>query len=228
MPPTRQSDTALLDAISELKTEMSTKLDGFNDKLNSFDNKLSGLDAKLTSIVEAQGKIEEKVSNLELQMNQQEQHDRSGNVKIFGLPLKSPNNAFNCGTEVFKALLPILKLAVDANSDFLSMPTKPCEVIAIAHTSNSKNASQPTIHVRFTTKSWKSAVMAYKKEYFQSKPASVFSIADDLTALNLRLIKSLKARDNVSAVWFSNSRVKFKKANSERIHIAKPTEYLSI
>ena len=68
-------------------------------------------------------------------------------------------------------------------------------------------------------------IMKSKKEYFKNS-GNKWSIGDELTAANAKLLKQTKNRDDVKSAWMAGTKIKFKKINDEKIYIADISEHL--
>ena len=84
----------------------------------------------------------------------------------------------------------------------------------------SKNGST-CILVRFRSKLLKAAIMKSKKEYFTANPDEKFSLSDDLTQYNAKLLKQTKNHPDTESAWSLNGRIKYKKKGDTHVYTAK-------
>ena len=80
------------------------------------------------------------------------------------------------------------------------------------------------MHFKFIFVALCTYLLKMLKSYFQNNPASIFIVVDDLTAYNVRLLKSLKTRADVLGAWYSNGKIKYKMTNNDKTLVANSIE----
>jgi len=143
-------------------------------------------------------------------------------VRVFNFPIPadSTNNCVKTSKLLYSALfVPILKIAV-SEGDLESIPSL-LNVIEYAHVLPSRGSGDGKIDpivVRLQCRLLRNLLFKYKSKYFKTNTSCKYSIFEDLTSLNFKLLKSLQDDESVLRAWSVGGRCKFiKKSNPEKI-----------
>ena len=196
---------------------LSEQISKLQESITSMDKKLSSIDAKLDT-------TQSSVQSVKLHVNNLEQNQQQSCVRIYGLelPTNINNSPISTAKFVYESLRPILEVALKENT----LPSIPScfDLIDTAHLLPAKADKVPAIYVRFRSKLYCLAIMLSKGKYFKETVEKKFSITDDLTRVNAKLLKSFTERNDAAAAWFRINKVCYKlKSDPEKILSARAT-----
>ena len=185
-----------LEADLNTKTEMLLQLDTKVDKLpsGSFPNiedfaQSSDLDA-----------VRKVARDALVQANDNEQYSRRNNIRIRGLPIPDGSN----GPELVSTWI----------GRTLGLPDVTASDIAAAHRLPARTGKLESVIVRFQNRQVRDRVIKARK----SLKNTAYSIADDLTSLNLSLITRLKADDRIQDAWSWQGKIKVKRSDNKIVN----------
>jgi hypothetical protein len=220
--------------------EVISRLEGLDANLTSLTNRITSLEqllaaanktnAMLLKSIEAK---DQKISGLQLKVNQLEQHHRSWSIRVHGLKFSEEEERSAPKVKEIlydRVIRPILAGAVE-HGDLESVP-EATEVIEHAHVlpGNAKHVSKPVI-ARFFVRNIRSLVFKHKREYAPRDRSQVlrsgapgrnlYSIFEDLTKMNFNKMRELADHPQVGACWTIGGQIKYKLVNSERVRSVK-------
>ena len=184
------------------------KLDDFYEKIvGKIDETNSRFEKKLDAILESQASIKNRLEQTEAALHNLQNRDRQFNVRIVGLKVPENSSAANY---VFNTIIePILKLAAqNKDCDFISDTPTLIQTISACHPIPTKPDATPAIHVRFTSKLIREAILIHKGRFLKNNPLNA-SIYEDLTPQMRTLFQQTKAREDVEKCFTRSGRVKF-------------------
>lgn len=209
----KNTDERIDKVLNTMKNEFST----LNISVQALQTSHQELEARCSTLEEANREMRDEVLALRQQLQDSEQHSRSANIEIVGLPLTAGENIYNCLHHVAAAI---------------GVPYKR-EDISIAHRLRlySKVHHHPPIIVQFVSRSvresWLSAARKKKKfnatDVHQSLTASNMFINEHLTPHNKQLLGRARKLQRDSRIHFAgyfNGKVMLKlteKSESVRI-----------
>ena len=204
-------------------------LEKIEKSLKSMEAKMNNLVLSVSRLEEENNSMKEEISMLKIALNDREQHSRNGSVRIFGLKLTEEEckDPLLTAKSVHANLLePILQTAVSQGT--ISAVPKALQLIEFCHIlprhnqrdlapgNPSSPANTPTIILRFVSRFMRLLVFKHKKSFFSTNKAmSSVGIVENLTALNLKLIKQLKLDDRVYKTWSQGGRIKYTLVNDK-------------
>ena len=211
MPP-KKSDIS--EAIEDLANKMSKQFADLDTKINSFVTKMD-------SALAANAATDKKVRQLNLEVNHLGQRERGKNIRITGLKLSNPKSALSTSLDVYNALLPIIKQAINDEECQIAVPSF-LDTIDYCHKLPTKDENEiPPLHCRLRSKLVRELIFIHKGKYFKSTHQK-FSIMEDLTPQNRILLRATKDRADVERAWVRNGVIKYRlKANPDVVHTAK-------
>ena len=220
MPDTRTKSNN-----QESSTNIYELIKKISDKLDVLSEQVKDLASKLDHQNKAISILQSDFIEIAKKNNDLEQRSREHCRRIWGLQhaAVNTNDPLEISTIVFNALKPILDIA-KLNKIIEEIPNR-FELIDTAHILPKGKLPVHPIHVRLRSKNYWMVIMKSKKEYFKNS-GNKWSIGDELTAANAKLLKQTKNRDDVKSAWMASTKIKFKKINDEKIYIADISEHL--
>ncbi|XP_049872258.1 uncharacterized protein LOC126371096 [Pectinophora gossypiella] len=201
---------AVMEGIKEIKSEILE----VKSSVTAVSNKLQNLDARLQVVERAQDdalKLEQRISQLESDLNEKNQWARLNNVEIKGVPMKDRENLFNVVTAIgSKIMYPITKQSIN----FVTrVPSK-------------DNHSKPIILSfinRYVKEDFIAAARSTKKLYptdIGLEGTNQIFVNDHLTVQNKILFteakKLAKAKD-YDFIWVKNSKIFARKSPESKV-----------
>ena len=221
MPGTRNSNTEPIN-IHQLFDKIEKKLDTLVDLPSKFDilNALvTDLSSKLDLQISAVSALKNEINDLVKKNNDHEQRSRDHCIRIWGLKHKAVNSKdpIEMSLVVYNAIKPILEVA--KQNKLLDVIPNCFDIIDTAHILPKGKLADHPIHVRLRSKNYRLVLMKSKKEFFQNS-GNKWSIGDELTAINAKLLKFTKNRNDVNSAWMAGIKIKYKKVNDEKVYTA--------
>ena len=231
MPETRKSNQEptiiqLIEKIEKSQTELSNKLDtliGLPNKFDTLNLLVKDLATKLDKQSNVVSALQNEVHELVKKNNDYEQRSREHCFRIWGLKHTAANinDPLEMTSIVYNALKPILEVA--KQNKIIDVIPNCFDLIDTAHILPKGKLPDHPIHVRLRSKNYRLMLLKSKKEFFQ-KSGEKWSIGDELTAINAKLLKFTKNRKDVKSAWPAGIKIKYKKIDDEKVYVADISE----
>lgn len=203
----------------QIKTKGCT-LEDIMAKLEEMEKKYDILLTKYNEQLEINGKLQNELMTIKIQLNKQDQGALKNNIIIQGVPQKPNENLSEIVTKIGE------KLEVQINKNFLAY--------RVGNTNEDKLASKP-IKVIFEEETIKLNMIKSKKKFeLQSKDLGFrennkIYLNHDLTKTSLELYKAAKEykkRMNFKFLWISNGNILLRKTDDSKVILVQNLEQL--
>ena len=165
-------------------------MDALKQEINKLHAVIKQQDYQLKAKDEQLSHLENKVKQLEIDINDGEQYSRRNSIRIYGLPVSQNTSVYATVCDFFNTNLNIV-LSEDS--------------ICSAHTIGDRNNSsrRSVVIVKLLRASDKARIIKERRRL----KGSLFSIHEDMTKKNLSLLTRVRASNNVEDAWFANGHV---------------------
>ncbi|KAI5634617.1 hypothetical protein NE865_12680 [Phthorimaea operculella] len=209
----------VMDGIREIKDEISD----VKSSMKIYSDKLDSLEGRLISVekaCDAAGKLEDRISALEADLNEKNQWARLNNVEIKGVPLKDRENLLEIVSRI---------------GTKISYPISKQNINFVARVPSQDNKLKPII-VSFVNRYVKEDFVAAARRFKKLLPTDIgldgagqVFINDHLTVQNKMLLteaKKLKNKHEFEFLWVKNSKIFARKNPQSKVILIKTSKDL--
>lgn len=227
-----------LDDLYELATSNQAILKELQAKTELVERLTSEV-STLKSKVERLERLEKDMKELQANVNDREQYAWSWSVRINGLHVsKEEEEKLGKDRAVMKkAYEKILKPILVAAKEEGALETVPSSYynllenghkLAYTQRPGAKTAGPPAVIVRFSSRFMRNTVLRFKRRFMPTPTtaevaagAARYTIHEDLTKVNFRVLKTLIADSRFSKCWSVDGKIRFLLAgdSSNRVHV---------
>ena len=195
--------------VKDIETDLNDKSEKLIALEIRVDNIISAPKDENTALQPALDGVMKVARQATIMANDCEQYSRRNNIRIRGLKVPTGDS---CVESVAKWINTSLKLSEVSPDDIGAahpLPTK---------RTGTDSSHPPTIIVRFNKREMRDRVISARKTLKHTD----YSVADDLTSLNMQLINRLKEDDRISDAWSWQGKIFAKLARNDKIVKARP------
>ena len=197
--------TLKIDKLESEVFEMAREKDLLKEELT----KLRGENADLRGQLSKQTK---EVSAVKVSINDHEQHGRSWNLRVFGVPETAQETANDCTEKVVSIFTSKLQVPVQA--------TDVENAHRVGKAPEGKGGRPRPIIVRFFSRKQRGLVLAARRKLKQSG----VSVGEDLTQANYKLLRAVNGHSAVMSSWSWGGRIFAKLKNGKTVKVDLNTE----
>ena len=189
----RHLEDCFKDFKAQIVNKLKNVLTSMNKKIGELENRVQRIENRETDIDSME------LKNIKIELNRQHQYSRKDNLRVFG---QEENKDEDCK-----------KVVCDLIQKALNVKIEPCDISAAHRLPQTKKQKHKPIIVRMKDRSLRQEIPTSRKKL----KGTGKSIAEDMTASNVRLLAEAEASKCFKAVWFANGRVRAQ-GKKDRIH----------